>query len=508
MLKPTLALVFAPLLSSLLQAAQPNVVFVMADDVGLGDIGYYHKQRTGEPAVVPTPHLDALAQAGMRFSDAHSSTALCSPSRYCAMSGNLCHRSYAPWGVWQTFRPSPFKEGDTTLGRLAKRAGLATAFIGKWHLGGDFRDAENKGIFRGNDHGATPEQVDASRLVAGGPQSIGFDTSYTLPCGIQGPTYVAYENGVWSPFADDSELIYFTSDSGGDPAFVSDKGPGVGDSRWDTVSIGSRLGSKATAFIEREAANDKPFFLCYWTPMVHLPHLPPREFDGRQVRGAAPSHHLDMVIDLDQQVGRLVSSLKETGVYNNTLFIFSSDNGGLNEGKGQRAGHDSSGGYRGFKNQPYEGGHRVPFFAVWPGHIEPGTESAEPIAVHDIAATMAAVLGQPLTDEQAKDSLNLLPLLEGDTDFAGRDEFLLQGGSGNQLIYRRGDWKLIIQTNPKLTKWEPLALFNLTETPLESELNNLVNDPQQKTRVDAMMKRYRELRDSGVRTTPLPRIGG
>lgn len=503
MLKQYLLVATSLLAGAFAAAAPPNIVFIMADDVGLGDIGLYHRQRTGSEPLAPTPNLDALALAGMRFTDAHSSTALCSPTRYCAMSGALNHRSYAPWGVWQTFRRTPFTEEDATLGRVARRGGLATAFVGKWHLGGDFRRVSSDEIYRGLDRGKKPLDVDVSQILGGGPQSVGFDYSYTLPCGIQGPLYVAYENGKWSPFNEgESELIHYTAETAGDPAFVSSKGPGMGDSHWDPSRVGPMVSDKATQFIDEQAGRDRPFFLCYWTPMVHVPHLPPEEFDGLSIRGATPTHHLDMILDLDQQVGRIVSALKKAGVWSNTLFIFSSDNGGLSDGRAQRAGHDSSGGLRGFKNQAYEGGHRVPFLAVWPGRIKPGSESSQPVAVHDVVATMAAAVDQRIGENQARDSLNLLPHLLGQEGFEGRKELFLQGGSHNQVIYRQGDWKLIIQSNREANQWDPIALFDLAADPLEKESSNLIDDPAQSERVQRMLARYVEVRESGARTTP------
>lgn len=487
---------------SVLAASPPNIVFIMADDVGLGDIGFYHTQRTGKPPVAPTPNLDALARAGMRFSDAHSSTALCSPTRYCVMSGNLNHRSYAPWGVWGSFRKSPFTDRDATLGRIARQGGLATAFIGKWHLGGDFRALDSDKIYRGNDRGEEPLPVDVSMMIDGGPRSVGFDYSLTMPCGIQGPLYTVYENGRWKPFHQDSRIIHFTAETAGDPLYVSDKGPGMGDSHWDPRLVGPMLSAAAVDFIERESAAGKPFFLCYWSPMVHLPHVPPAEFDGRAVKGETPTSHLDMLIDLDQQVGRIVGALKDAGVDRETFIVFSSDNGGLYRPPGGQAGHDSSGGFRGAKNSPHEGGHRVPFFAVWRDVIEADSESDELIALHDLPATMAGVLGVSLGKDQAMDSLNLEPLFRGAARFKNRTDFLLQGGSRNELIYRQGNWKLIIQSNWKLTRFDPVALFDLGDNPLEKEAENLINDPAYAERVKAMLVRYLEIRRTGERTTP------
>lgn len=490
------------------EPATPNIVFIMADDVGLGDIGLYHGQRTGKKPLAPTPNLDALARDGMRFSDAHSSTALCSPSRYCAMTGNLNHRSYAKWGVWGSFRKSPIEDTDATLGRVAKRGGLATGFVGKWHLGGDFRKADGTGIYRGDDRGDQPLPVDATEIVGGGPQAMGFDYSFTLPCGIQGPFYTAYENGKWAPFSDDSEIIHLNQDTALDPFFVSDKGPGMGDSQWDPRRTGPMLSDKARGFIAEQAGAGQPFFLCYWSPMVHIPHAPPETFDGVKIRGQTPTHHLDMLLDLDQQVGRIVTALKDAGVYENTLIVFSSDNGGLLDGPGQKAGHDSSGGFRGSKNLPYEGGHRVPFIAVWPGTIAAGSESHEPVAIHDVITTVAAVLGQTLNEKQAMDAISLLPLMAGETGWTNpRDEFLLQGGSGHQLIYRRRDWKLIIDSNHPETEYATMGLFNLTENPLEPESANVMDDPAHAERLKQMTDRYMEIRTSGARSTP-PMAGG
>ncbi|MEM0915059.1 MAG: arylsulfatase [Planctomycetota bacterium] len=480
----------------------PNIVIIMADDLGQGDIGYYHRARTGESPFVETPYMDALATEGMRFTDGHSSTALCSPTRYCAMTGNLNHRSVAPWGVWSSFRKTPITESDATLGRVAQQAGLTSGFIGKYHLGGDFMNAAGTEVYRGANHKARPDQVDVSRLVGSGPQQIGFDYSFTMPAGIQGPLYTAYENGAWYPFSPDSKLIYLDKDSALDPAFVSDKGPGVGDSHWDTRQVGPMLAEKAAAFINTQAEAGEPFLLCFWSPMVHIPHLPPDEFNGRPIAGQGPTPHLDVIADLDQQVGAIIEALKAQGIYDNTLIFLLSDNGGLLDGKAQKLGHDSSNGWRGSKNLAHEGGHRVPFFAVWPGEIEPDTESAQPAADRDLVATVADVLGQTLREDQAMDSLSLLPILQGEAE-DDLDRFLpLQGGSRHELIYRKGPWKLIIDSNHPQTEFNPVALFNLEENPLELEEQNLVNDPAHAEPAKAIFDEHLRWRSSGERSTP------
>lgn len=483
-------------------ASQPNIVLIMADDIGLGDIGYEHQMRTGTPPLAPTPAIDTLAEEGMWFNDAHSPTSLCSPSRYAVMSGNYNYRSYAPWGVWGSFRKNAITEEDTTLGRIAQAGGYRTGFIGKWHLGGDFYKKDSKEIYRGDDRGDSELNVDATRWIAGGPQDLGFDYDFTLPCGVQGPFYVAYENGEWYKLSDDSELIHLNDETAIDPYFVSDKGFGTGDSAWDATELNIVLAEKAASFIKTSSKEDKPFFLCYWTPAVHIPHTPPESLDGVKIAGTTPTPHTDMNRVLDWEVAQIVEALKESGEYDNTLIIFTSDNGGLWTQAEQKVGHQSNGGWRSAKNSPYEGGQRVPFIAVWPDVIKPGSVSDAIVNGTDIAATIAAIADTKFKENQAMDSHNLLPIFEGDSSPDSRKELMLQAGSRNELMFRQGDWKLIIQSNHHLTKWEPIALFNLSTNPKEKEAENLIHNPRYTERVESMMARYREIRNSGDRTAP------
>ena len=423
------------------------------------------------------------------------------------MSGNLNYRSYAPWGVWGTFRENAIKPGDPTLGTVTRDAGYATGFIGKWHLGGDFLDAETGKLFRSYKRLGPGFTVDASRIVGGGPRSLGFGYSFTLPCGIQGPVYLAYENGSWFPLGEDSEIVYLNKENAINPRYVSDKGPGPGDSNWKTEDIGKLISKKAVDFIN-EHAGGEPFFLCYWSPTVHVPHCPPEEFDGQKIAGTTPSAHLDMIRDLDHQVARIVSALKANGVYDETLILFTSDNGGLHQNAAAaQAGHDSSGRWRGYKNAPHEGGHRVPYIATWKSKIAAGQTTDQLVANHDTLATLAALVGTDVPNNHARDSLNLLPLLTGEGRFRPRPYLMLQGGSRHEVIYREGDWKLILQSDPRVTKFEPIALFDLGENPEEAEERNLVNAPEQQERVRAMRASYvrirGEWRADGDRPRPL-----
>ena len=487
---------------SLAAFGKPNVVVILADDLGLGDVGRHHLERTGNAPLAATPAIDALWNEGMWFTDAHSPAALCAPSRYSVMTGNYNFRSYKPGGVWGTFDISALSESDTTLGTVAQAGGYTTGFVGKWHMGGDFYKTGTSIITRQIDDASTPEQVDMSVWVGKGPQNLGFNYDFTVACGVQGPTYLAHENGLWYPWDTGSTLIYYDN-----PDFISDKGPGIGDSNWNSRELNMLLADKAVNFITNSAAGEAPFMLYYCSPAVHLPHTPPSSIDGDPIAGTTPSDHLDMNRVLDLEVKKIVDALKTAGVYENTLIIFTSDNGGLNDTEAEALGHRSSGGFRGTKNSRFEGGHRVPFIAVWPSVIPANTTIDAMVNGSDILATIAEVMGSSFPADQAKDSHSLFPIFLGDTDHEPRTEMMQQGGSSPEIMFRDGPWKLIIQSSVghnALVKanTNAVALFNLDDNPNETESSNFINDPAYASRVTAMYNRYWEIREASARTAP------
>ncbi len=478
---------------------RPNIVFILADDLGLGDVSHHVRTFQEREPVVETPTLDALARQGLWFTDGHSATALCAPTRYAVMSGNNNYRSYQPVGVWSTFGKTAFKPEEATLGSVVQDAGYRTGFIGKWHLGGDFKVPGGEAFYRGPKSGDLTGKVDVTRMHGGGPKDCGFDYDFTVPCGIQGPVYTAYENQVWYPLADDSEIVFLNDENAIHPKDLTSKGPGPGDSAWNARSLGDLLSAKAVGFIEAGAAGEEPFFLYYCTPMVHAPHCPPETFDGQPVAGTTVSAHLDMVVELDLQVKRIVDALKRSGQFENTLFVVSSDNGGLGDKVAAKHGYHPSGGWSGSKGSYFEGGHRTPLFAVWPGRIRPGV-SDELVVNQDMLATFAALVGTPVPAGQAQDSLNLLPLLLGDEGFRPRDVLVHQAGSRQQVMIRRGAWKLVIQSNGKRTQFEPLALFNLDDDPREK--HDRLEDPDHADRGRLLMQEYLDIVQSGRPTVP------
>lgn len=473
-------------------AQQPNVIVVLADDVGVGDISYYRKMHS-DNIILETPSIDNLANEGLVFTNAHAPAALCAPSRYAIMTGNNCHRSPFPWGVWGSYEESPIRDDQMTLGKLMQQAGYKTAFFGKWHLGGDFRRIDDSTkIYRGPRW--KPEtDVDITKMVGGGPLQQGFDYSFTMPAGIQDVPYAVYENQVWMPLYEDSEIGYISQENMSKIGVKLDKAEGLGDTYWDPHIMGPLLVNKAVDYIERQKDNDTPFFMYYSTQAVHLPHNPPKELNGVPIAGTTPSAHMDMIKELDVQMGMLVDALKKKGLYENTVFIFTSDNGGLMRQETLKSGHKPSSIYRGGKNQAYEGGQRVPFIVTWPDKVNSHSNVEVPVLGIDIMATLAALTQQDLSSSSVEDSYNLLPVIVGEEKELERTYILTQGGTGKEVIIIEDNWKLIIQVDKKDKtdkKRKPIALFNLADNPWEKESENLIGSKDEKERVNAMFSKY------------------
>ena len=370
--------------------------------------------------------------------------------------------------------------------------------MGKWHLGGDYyRLDDPTKIYRGPRN--KPElEVDITRIVDG-PNQKGFDYSFTYPAGIQAVPYAVYENGDWMPLKEDSKIGYISQENMSKIGVKLDKLEGLGDLNWDPHIMGPLLVNKAVDYINDHANQAEPFFMYYCSQAVHLPHNPPEELNGVKIAGTTPSPHMDMIKELDLQMGMLVDALKKNGVYENTLIVFTSDNGGLHVNqKTLDSGHQPSDIYRGSKNSEFEGGHRVPLITTWPKSIKASRTTNEPILGLDIMATLAAITQTEIGKGQAMDSYNLLPILKGESDAENHAFLMLQSGAGREVILIENGWKLIIQVDKK-DKSDmsriPEALFNLNDNPSEGESENLIDNPSHKPRVEAMFKKYNSIRN-------------
>ncbi|MCP4142731.1 MAG: sulfatase-like hydrolase/transferase [Chloroflexi bacterium] len=297
---------------------KPNIVVIFADDIGPGDIGFYHTQRTGMPPVIPTPNIDQMISDGIRFSDAHAPSSLCAPSRFSMLTGNYSFRNEKPFGTWRPWKNPGIEPKHTTSARIAKQAGYATSFFGKWGCGGQLREKETDSFIDREDQ----KNTDYTQLHKSA-NYFGFEYALELPAGIQNYPFIFYENSEWMPLKANSILAWIDPEQHRMPKRKS----GIGDSNWDPTLVGPMLASKAVEYIEKNS--NQPFFMYYCSQAVHGPHTPPEDLDGISIAGSTSSAHGDMVHELDTQVGMIIKALKKANVYENTLLIFTSDNGGL-----------------------------------------------------------------------------------------------------------------------------------------------------------------------------------
>ena len=418
--------------------ARPNIVFIMADDMGYGDLGCYNRESK-----IPTPNMDKLATEGLRFTDGHTPSAVCTPTRYGVITGRYCWRKKKK-GVLGGYGRPLIEEGRPTIASILKGQGYTTACIGKWHIGAIFHTKDGKPTNREAD-------IDFSAAVTGGPCALGFDYAYwNAGCGTTAPPYGFIENE------------HFVSKS-----FTYQKMPhgddGMVEQGWVTVNADAILTDKACKFIKERASGKQPFFL-YLVP--NAPHEPcveevvPEFARGKSKAGSRG----DLVWLFDWTVGRVLHTLEETGQSDKTIVIITSDNGALpgdfkrneNGRRISRAGrnwvfeqfeHKPNNDLRGYKAHIWEGGHRVPLIVKWPGKVKAGTTSNEIICLTDFVATTAAITGAKIPNGAAEDSVNMLPaLLDRNTTGKPLREAIVHHSSNGVFAIRKGKWKLILNT--------------------------------------------------------------
>ncbi|MEQ6122482.1 arylsulfatase [Reichenbachiella sp. MALMAid0571] len=403
----------------------PNVIVIFADDLGYGDVGCYGATK------VSTPNIDQLAREGMMFTDAHSASAVCTPSRYALLTGQYPFRANDGKGVWGPL-PRNHKlivdTNDLTIGKVMKQQGYATACIGKWHLG----------------FGNT-SPTDWNSPLLPGPLQLGFDYYFGVPFVNSGPPYVYVENDEVYGLESSDPLIL-----NGQPItptqLYPDKSPNTfsggiaAHALYKDDEIGMTLAGKATEWIEKNKAN--PFFLYLATTNIHHPFSPNTQFKGTSESG----RYGDFVHELDWIVGEVMKALEDAKVSDNTLVIFTSDNGGMLNVGGQEAwkmGHKMNGELLGFKFDGWEGGHRIPFIARWPGNISPNSKSDQLISNVDFLATVASLTGYELKEKDAPDSFNIMPVLLENTTKPIRTHLVVSPYKSENLVLRVGDWVYI-----------------------------------------------------------------
>jgi arylsulfatase A len=396
---------------------KPNVIIINTDDVGYGDIGAYGATK------IRTPKIDRFAREGRLFTDFHSASAVCSPSRYALLTGEYPSRK----GFWHPIflrAPLMIDPSRLTIGRLMKEAGYATAAIGKWHLGF-----------------GTNSPVDWNADLKPGPLELGFDYYFGIPVLNSHPPFVYVENHRILGLTEDDPMVYgkrAETEEFPEKYDLEAIGGAVAAHRlYKDREVGTVLKDKAIAWIKENKA--VPFFLYFATPHIHHPFTPDERFAGTSEAG----RYGDYMHELDWMVGEILAVLDEQGLAENTLVIFTSDNGGMINQGGQdaiRAGHRLNGDLLGFKFDAWEGGHRVPFIARWPGRIPAGTESDQLLANVDLLATLAALVGRQLEEGEGPDSRNMLPALVGAPKEPIREHLVISPQQPTHLSIRKGKW--------------------------------------------------------------------
>lgn len=452
---------------------QPNIVLILADDLGYGDVSCYNDQSK-----VPTPNIDRLAKEGMRFTDAHSAATVCTPSRYSIMTGRMAFRT-GKHGVFQAAGGPNLIEADRlTLPEMLRQKRYKTAMHGKWHIGLSFLDSDGKPI---NDNNrAAVDRIDYSRAIPDAPIHRGFDSFFGTACCPTTDFLYAFIDGDRIPIPPKEKLdrTKFPRNP-----YTKDFRDGVIAPDYNIEEIDQIFLRKSLSFLENHAKKvpAQRFFLFHSTQAVHLPSIPAKEWQGKSKAGP----HGDFIAQLDGMIGTLVAKLKELNMEKNTLIIVTSDNGPevasiVNMRKDYQ--HDGARPWRGVKRDQWEGGHRVPLIMKWPGIIKPATVSAQTISLTDLMATTAAITQYPLPQNAAEDSFDMLPVLLGKDAGKPIREYTLHQTWTAKYAIRSGPWKYIDHQDSggnDYRKWEGLDQYIQPDTDptAPGQLYNLSNDP-------------------------------
>lgn len=453
----------------------PNIIFILADDIGYTDLGCYGATK------IKTPHIDAIASKGVRFTNAYAPASTSSPSRYALLTGEYAWRKNV--GILPADAPLSIDPAKTTLPGFLRKAGYRTALVGKWHLGLGRKDIP----------------VNFNEKIDNGPLTVGFDYAYffpatndRVPCvfienelvdklDLNDPIQISYRKKVGSDYTgkENPDRLILKPYMGHNATIVNGISrigwmSGGHAARWKDEEMASVLLNKAKSYINQQA--EKPFFLYYAPHNAHEPRVPSKAFRGKSSAGI----YGDVIEELDYCVGELVQVLKQKGIYENTIIILSSDNGpmvkeGYEDGALENInGHNPFGALRGEKYSLYEGGTRVPFIFSWPRKIEEPFTQKQAYSYLDMLATLSGILQIPLSDVECKDSKNGAELFMNANASVYRECIVIQN-NGGQIALRKGNWKYIPAYGQSGAE-----LYNLKKDP--SEKNNIIADHPEKVR--------------------------
>lgn len=489
-----LSLLASPLCGN--SAGNPNIIFILADDQGFGDVSALNPESK-----IPTPNIDRIAKEGITFTDAHTSSSVCTPTRYSVLTGRYHWRTRLQKGVLGGFSPPLISKDRLTVASLLKEKGYYTACVGKWHLGlnwplkgggyaddgGDFSGAYKDGF-----------KIDYTAPIKDGPIDLGFDTFFGISASLDMPPYVYIQDKIPTEPATVEKAFHR-------------KGPsGV---NFEAVDVLPDITKKTVEIIGQQAdasKDGKPFFIYFPLNAPHTPIVPTEEWKGK----SGINIYADFTMQVDWTVGQVLKALDDNGLADNTLIIFTTDNGcspQANFAELRAAGHEPGYIYRGHKADIYEGGHRVPFVARWPEKIKAGRRTDQLVGQIDFLATAAEITGAEIPQTGGEDSISFLPVLLGEDTEPIRDSLVAQS-IGGYFCIRDDNWKLALcpgsggWSDPRpgrvdMSQFPPVQLFDLDSDP--GEKNNLAE--QHPDRVEKMKKMLSTLIQNG-RSTEGPKL--
>ncbi|MFX0020125.1 MAG: arylsulfatase [Promethearchaeota archaeon] len=436
----------------------PNIIFILADDLGYGDLGCYGSEK------IPTPNIDKIASEGIRFTDAHSSSAVCTPSRYSILTGRYCWRTKLKRSVLWGYSFPLIEPERPTIATLLKKRGYSTAAIGKWHVGLKWPTQKYQPLNNPND--SNPD-IDYSKPIKGGPTSLGFDYFFGISGSLDMPPYCFIEN----------EHTVGIPSLPKKPLYQQQR-EGLMVPGWRDDNVDIKFTEKTIQFIQDHVKNDSsnPFFIYLCTSAPHRPcDVQPEFVKGNSQAGDRG----DMVVLVDWVVEQINGELENLGLNENTLFMITSDNGARATCfNGKDYGHNSNGSWRGQKGDIWEGGHREPLIVRWPNHIKPNIISKEPLCLVDFFATFAALLDLSVPDGVAEDSFNMLPALLGENLTKIVRDSIIHHSMWGVFSIRQGKWKFIRGLGSGGFTL-PAKIYPKKGDP-KGQLYNLEKDPEEK----------------------------
>ena len=468
------------------KSESPNIVYILADDMGYGDVS-----SLNENSKIATPNIDRIVREGRYFTDAHSGSAICTPTRYGILSGRYSWRTRLKSGVLWGYSRHLIEPERMTVASMLKERGYNTACIGKWHLGMDFplKDGETASDWGANvDTRGFIANVDWRGTIQNGPLSLGFDYFYGISASLDMHPFIYIRNDRFVGECTTEKDFYF-------------RGGNMGPANEDFEAIGvlPDITRETVQYIEAQSA-DTPFFVYMALTAPHIPLVPSKEFQGK----SGLSTYGDFCLQVDETVGQVLDALDRKGFTEDTLVVFTSDNGGahyVGAAEMERKGHYTNYIYRGYKADIFEGGHRIPFIVRWPGKVEGGTKSDETICLTDLLATCASIVGVELPENAGEDSYDLLPAMLGESPGRPVREATVHKASDGSLAIRRGKWKLALcpgsagwseptQEEARRRNLPPVQLYDL-EQDVGERINVFQEHPDIVEELTALLEKYK-----------------